>query len=342
MSETKNFTDSSLGVSSNVKPNADSMLLRGALKLEISTATPLVSAGTEFSIYVVIRNPFPVPVTILRTETHIPVELSDVIWRHNEQQKKMRARKKGIDNAKNFVARFVLRVGFALSDLYSRFRTDAGPRVAIAFSPEEQQAISRSEPYIQISSDDVSIGGDVIGGHKYNLNFPNLSAEEVRRILWDIDNYDRGQQPPVVLFPGNSLVMQFVLKTTRWLTFSPVAHTFQIQVRYEVDRQHQIDTIPFLINIRAAMRSALIGALIGSILGSLVNQRAVLTDVVGLARIILSSIIFAVVIVVAFARKSNVQQIVSIEDFWGGVFIGFLVGYLGESFVSSILGKAGG
>ncbi len=37
----------------------------------------------------------------------------------------------------------------------------------------------------------------------------------------------------------------------------------------------------------------------------------------------------AVVVVVAFARKSSAQPLVSVEDFWGGMVIGFTVGYFG-------------
>jgi len=36
-----------------------------------------------------------------------------------------------------------------------------------------------------------------------------------------------------------------------------------------------------------------------------------------------------VVVVVAFARKSSAQPLVSVEDFWGGMVIGFTVGYFG-------------
>jgi hypothetical protein len=60
---------------------------RGALKLEASTSTPLTSAGNEISIYVVIRNPFPVPVVIYSTETHIPVEITDELGRKREKRR---------------------------------------------------------------------------------------------------------------------------------------------------------------------------------------------------------------------------------------------------------------
>lgn len=53
---------------------------------------------------------------------------------------------------------------------------------------------------------------------------------------------------------------------------------------------------------------------------------------------LLRTIIFSLIVIVAFARKSSVQQVVSVEDFWGGVFTGFLVGYTGEEFIKSILG----
>jgi len=39
--------------------------------------------------------------------------------------------------------------------------------------------------------------------------------------------------------------------------------------------------------------------------------------------------VVVVVVVVAFARKSSAQPLVSVEDFWGGMVIGFTVGYFG-------------
>ena len=341
MAEGKSSQEEERDVTKSVPTN--NLLMRGALKLEVSTSTPVVSAGTEFSIYVVIRNPFPVPVTILRTETHIPVELSDEISRHNRRLKAEQKRSIELDAVNHVTRRVFLRLNHMLSNMFARFRVDSGPRVAIAYSPEEQIALSAHQPFMQVESKGgLNIEGDIVGGSKWMLDFSEMTGDEIRKILWDIDAYTKGGQPPVVLLPGNSLVMHFVLKTTRWLAFTPIAHTFQIQVRYEVDGQRQVDTVPFSISIRAAMRSSLIGAIFGSVLGSLVSQKQVFTDLQSLARILLTSVIFAVIIVVAFARKSNVQQIVSVEDFWGGVFIGFLVGYSGEAFVSSILGKTAG
>jgi hypothetical protein len=339
---------------------ADSTLLRGALKIEISTSTPVVFAGTEFSIYVVIRNPFPVAVTIYSTETHIPVALSDENWRKLVKSEAQVARKGLLERIRQTPDQYkhfqllLRRLEFSVSDLYEWIWPSPGPRVAIAVTPESQKSVpvnSFLESYADmlINTDgggyvagNVDVpGGDFIGRDKWDLRFEGVPKEHIRQILWDIDEYRSGRQP-AILHPGDSVVVHFILKTTRWITFAPIAHTFQIQVRYEVDGFTHVDTIPFPLSIRAPMASALVGATLGSFLGSLVNQKTSLVNgQTELIQSVLTSMIFAIVIVVAFARKNNVQQVVSVEDFWGGVFIGFLVGYSGEKFIESVLGASG-
>ena len=50
---------------------------RGPLRLEVSSSTPVMTGGTDFSIFVSISNPFDVPVTVYQVLTHIPIELID-------------------------------------------------------------------------------------------------------------------------------------------------------------------------------------------------------------------------------------------------------------------------
>jgi hypothetical protein len=52
---------------------------------------------------------------------------------------------------------------------------------------------------------------------------------------------------------------------------------------------------------------------------------------------LLLALILSAITVVSFARKSGVQQIVSIEDFWGGLFLGFLIGFFGQSFALDLI-----
>ena len=41
--------------------------------------------------------------------------------------------------------------------------------------------------------------------------------------------------------------------------------------------------------------------------------------------------------VVLFARKKDVQPLIAIEDFWGGIAIGFLVAYSGPQLIKNLL-----
>ncbi|RCJ31448.1 hypothetical protein A6769_30895 [Nostoc punctiforme NIES-2108] len=374
--------------------------IRGALKLEASTSTPLTLAGEEISIYVVIRNPFLVPVKIHSTETHIPVSIVDELGRKRARKQLKEDRRKeiksvgkeeqtadltntisagktSINSAKEMhpifveLIKFSLRLKFFLLDLTQPlihfFQMNTGDRVAIAVSPEEEDsdiAFRRYKVNIMGSVDgevaiashyaaDVDIYGNVDGelrvasqnGSKVNIYGNVGKLGDIRFASASIDDLttEKEKSAGIVLQPGDSLVKHFVLKTTKWLFFPPINHTFQIQVRYEVDEKSHIDTLPFSINIRAPMRSSIVGAIIGGFFGHMARDSNNLSDLltfnkqllIGLLR----TIIFSLIVIVAFARKSSVQQVVSVEDFWGGVFTGFLVGYTGEEFIKSILGN---
>ncbi len=305
---------------------------RGALKIEVSTSTLVVSAGNEFSIFVVIRNPFPVPVKIYSTETHIPVELIDELWRNRRNRLLRRHRSRYIKEKKP-LTKVLFRLYFWILNLCSKWQLEQGPRVAIAASPEKQEQNLAEKIGI------VNLGGDV-SVNNFHLHLPELhNKSDDKLIIQEINKYSL-ETRYTSLFPGNSLVQHFVLKTNKWLTFSPLAYTFQIQIKYEVDNQIQIDTVPFSLNIRAAMASSIVGAIIGGILGAFVNKDTEYNNLISLGRTLLTVLISSMIVVVAFSRKSNVQQIVAIEDFWGGIFVGFLVGYSGESFTNSILGTS--
>ena len=63
---------------------------------------------------------------------------------------------------------------------------------------------------------------------------------------------------------------------------------------------------------------------------------------------LLANLIIAFVIAIILMRKKDVQPFLTIEDFWGGILIGFLVGYTGEDIIRQLpnmlsqgLGSAG-
>jgi hypothetical protein len=62
--------------------------VRGSLRLSVTTSSPQVTAGSDFSIFVLLQNPFDVPITIYQVQTHIPIELVDVNGRRMDQARR--------------------------------------------------------------------------------------------------------------------------------------------------------------------------------------------------------------------------------------------------------------
>jgi hypothetical protein len=126
------------------------------------------------------------------------------------------------------------------------------------------------------------------------------------------------------------VVRQFRLRTREWLLFTPLAHTFQIQATYSIDGADHTTTVPYEAQIQARTSAITIGGLAGALLGTLLK---VLSTSGNSFSSVISALAVAalatVAVVIAFARKTNAQPLVSVEDFWGGVVIGFSVGFFG-------------
>jgi hypothetical protein len=50
-----------------------------------------------------------------------------------------------------------------------------------------------------------------------------------------------------------------------------------------------------------------------------------------------AGILLGGVLVVAFVRKKDAQPFISIEDFYGGFFVGFSAGYIGKALLNKVL-----
>jgi ABC-type Fe3+-siderophore transport system permease subunit len=367
---------------------------RGALSVEVSTSEPVVTAASEFSIFVIIRNPYNVPITVHSVQTHIPMELVDTIWERRLLQGVVERRRNDLLRVSPLFRRLGVHTSYWWGDLLRTLRPPTGPRIAEAVStdvealagPGRQSGTSitignEAEMHGVILVPEAAGASDVTIGGKFHEdaaivvgNAPNIERAIAARIgalkdlrelaarvqgLDGVEETDREvfnklletsalqHQPPDVGFdprspltlqPGDAVVKQFVLRARRWLLFTPIAYTFQIQIRYLVDGTQHFATVPFSLDIRAALNSTLIGSALGGIVGAWV-QALSRKDAADPATILVAAV-FSAMAVVAFARKASAQQIVSVEDFWGGLFIGFLVGYLGEGFFRKLIGQA--
>ena len=295
---------------------------RGSLKIEVSSSTPIVSSGSDFSIFVTIHNPFDAPVTIYQVLTHIPIELVDKVRPHIERLEALIASR---GKSQSLIRFLINKVNSPL------FTSSEGFGIAVAIGTEitGEQHKDLFQPLISLKGASANIS-NVVG---VQLSFPEApSAEQLDRIIFRLDAYKKGLIP-VTIQPGDTVVRQFVLRTRHWLFFSPLDHTFNIQISYSIDGDDHFDTVPYRINIRTSIASVSIGAIIGAIMGSLLKNLSDTSvphiDFVTVFQTLVVASIAAVAVVIAFARKAASQPIISIEDFWGGLLIGFSVGYFG-------------
>jgi hypothetical protein len=162
------------------------------------------------------------------------------------------------------------------------------------------------------------------------------------------------QDPEVELQPGNSTVKVFTVRTVNALFFVPSLYNLNIEVEYKIDEKTNHDTVAYEMNVRAPLGAIITGSAIGSIVGYLVRAGLdptilikVLTthtpeETIRFWAGLVTAILIGGIVVVAFARKKDAQPILSIEDFWGGLFVGFLSAYGGEGLLKQVTGGGSG
>jgi hypothetical protein len=155
------------------------------------------------------------------------------------------------------------------------------------------------------------------------------------------------------LQPGNTAVYTIIMNTKNPLLFRPSQYRLQFSVNYGFEKKPEdsdewenlyTNTVATTLSIRASIYSVIIGAAGGGLFGSLARLLQSPTFTIqtlpeSFISLVLS-LLLSVVAIIFLARKSGVQSFVSVEDFWGGLLIGFLVGYSGASFFQELTGMS--
>ena len=145
--------------------------------------------------------------------------------------------------------------------------------------------------------------------------------------------------------------------------FTPSQYRLQFNVNYSFhakelslpnDQYEQAEegiftnTVAYELSIRPSVYSVIIGASLGGLTGSIARLLQITpsekwqifssTDIVTSVITVAVAVILSSIAVVFMVRKSDAQSFVSVEDFWGGLLIGFFVGYTGTSFFEQLTG----
>lgn len=153
-------------------------------------------------------------------------------------------------------------------------------------------------------------------------------------------------EPGTPLQPGNTVVYSLALTTRKTILFRPIQYTLQYSVNFSFEGftgSQQTNMATQQMTIRAPIISVMSGSVFGGLAGSFVNTLIQDPNMIAFSKEFMILLLIAVILsamgVVFLARKSETQALVTVEDFWGGIVIGFLVGYTGVSFFEGLAGQ---
>lgn len=299
-----------------------SRAIRGAIKTSVETSTPDLVGGQDFTIFVTVSNPFEVPIALSRVSTNLPAEFIDLDRLDQERQaaRLLHAKTHGSERG---LGRFADALLSSVTTISIRL-----PLMGLTFTAPRRVS---AEPAVARETGD-------------------LSADRIEAAIagFDVENSDGdgsaerlGYEPsPTILQPGNSATRTFTMRSKAGLWFRPAAYKLNIEIAYEIEGVPNRDTLRHALQVRAPLGSTLSGAVIGGVIGwftrnatrtaALVSGDAALNLVV--------AVVLAFMAVLLLARKRDIQPVVSIEDFWGGITVGFLVSYSGSGLVNQLIG----
>jgi hypothetical protein len=122
----------------------------------------------------------------------------------------------------------------------------------------------------------------------------------------------------------------------------PDTYAMYCDVKYRIGEKTYHHRLVIDISIFPSFGSMLVGTFVGGILGTFLKEilskeniwNDILTNGIntigGVTPVLFSNLIIGFIVLVLLMRKQDVQPFVTIEDFWGGILIGFL-----SSFTSS-------
>ena len=325
----------------------------GLLDLDVDLSVPEVYAGSDFTVYLHVKNPFGRPVWIKSVELSLPAQLSArqiVKTTDRRLERQQRANVKFVQNV--------------ITGRESRIRE-------LRNSDHDG---SHDEEIEALEEDNRIDLGRLIGGATVRSRSDSsvrLDRARTPSILIDarsggsirIDDYQGMMEPERVpllqslpkgaaLQPGSTEVSTIRLGTGRNPFFVPARYHLQITVIYGLEpeevkeRKLYSNTASFTIPVRAALWSVLLGGVLGGIFGSLGRALQGYGSIGGLigqhGGVVAGALTLAVILsgaaVVFGARKADSQSFITVEDFWGGVLVGFLIGYSGTAAFTQLTG----
>lgn len=180
---------------------------------------------------------------------------------------------------------------------------------------------------------------------------PELTEKQVQEMVKEdelkvhyYDQIKKKRMNPKILSPGETFTDYFFVKTNKSIFFRPDKYKLALWADYSNQKDEFIrESQSKEVDVLAPITTIIVGAIFGGIMGVLARifstPKFRFIDILSTENLsqIIIAVIFSMLAVIAFARKSSSQTLITIPDFWGGVFIGFLAGYSEKTFIEKYI-----
>jgi hypothetical protein len=367
-----------------MEKNQELFFEQGLLDLNVELSTKDITAGNEFAIFVLVKNPFSKPIWIREVNVSLPSELKiiedekirDLEKIHKgEQEEKKRGNEelgKQVNTLSEKVGRLLLTIEEKndksltsvlenLRDEIRNFRSDVTANQGIVnMTIKHGTDIGALKIASNTANVDIGFGSLESGTEDKNKKIKIQNIEIYDPLLYEHQvsqvrtiKLKSSLPEDAALQPGSTAVYTVVLNVKKSLVFTPSKYRLLFYVNYVFNSKDKggeggndlfakifASTIAHEVAIRPSVYSVIVGSVIGGVSGSLVKilqDTSTINFQSALISIILATIL-STIAVVFMVRKSDAQSFVSVEDFWGGILIGFLVGYSGITFFEGLAG----
>lgn len=144
--------------------------------------------------------------------------------------------------------------------------------------------------------------------------------------------------PPTIVQPNDKFRADFNLQVGNTVGFKPRPDNYTIsgEVTYLINDVEFHKQINFDVNVFPSLAGMLCGTLLGSFLGTMTKNADNLT--IKLIPVIMVNLVLSFIVGIVLMRKKDVQPFLTVEDFWGGILLGFLVGFSGLQMFQQLTG----
>jgi hypothetical protein len=156
--------------------------------------------------------------------------------------------------------------------------------------------------------------------------------------------HDKPEESIQTILPGETGSYSFKALVPRWLFITGTDITFEGSIKYKYKDETHSSHFRVKFSVRPPLISNINGAIFGGILGTTAKylrdigaSNSVTFDLSFFSASALAVILGVIMVVFSSRRTGDVQPILTIEDIWGGMLAGFLVGYLGHDFFGKVV-----